>query len=159
MMMHGEGRRVANSTSWTCTFVHLLRTLLYHWAMFAYMVALMLEQATVTSLLMVPWEEVDDSPTSECPPLVLFFWGGKLKLKTSIYKSSNTGWISADRSSKATLPLTIPSSSKVVCNGFTPMTFGIVIRGYALAFGRTECILSRVTSLGNVIPHLDTLLT
>jgi hypothetical protein len=86
-------------------------------------------------------------------------WGGGLQFGTAIYKSSNTGWISADRSSKATLPLTIPSSSKVVCNGFTPMTFEIVISGYALAFGKTECILSRVTSLGDVIPHLDTLLT
>ena len=26
--------------------------------------------------------------------------------------------------------------------------------GYAPAFGRAECILSRVTSLGNVTPHL-----
>ncbi len=39
----------------------------------------------------------------------------------------NTGWISADRSSKATLPLTIPSSSKVVCKGFTPLTIEIVM--------------------------------
>lgn len=31
--------------------------------------------------------------------------------------------------------------------------------GYALAFGRTECILSRVTSLGNVTSHLARLLT
>ena len=31
--------------------------------------------------------------------------------------------------------------------------------GYALAFGRTECILSRVTSLGEVTSHLARLLT
>ena len=31
--------------------------------------------------------------------------------------------------------------------------------GYAPAFGRTECILSRVTSLGEVTSHLARLLT
>lgn len=31
--------------------------------------------------------------------------------------------------------------------------------GYAPALGRTECILSRVTSLGNVTSHLACLLT
>ncbi len=31
--------------------------------------------------------------------------------------------------------------------------------GYALAFGRTECILSRVTSSGEETPHLAMLLT
>ncbi len=54
-------------------------------------------------------------------------WGCKTWL--SLNKSSNTGWISADRSSKATLPLTVPRSSQVVCKGFTPMTSGIVMLG------------------------------
>ena len=31
--------------------------------------------------------------------------------------------------------------------------------GYALAFGQTECTLSRVTSLGKETPHLAMLLT
>ena len=31
--------------------------------------------------------------------------------------------------------------------------------GYAPAFGQAECILSRVTSLGNGTPHLARLLT
>jgi len=31
--------------------------------------------------------------------------------------------------------------------------------GYAPAFGRTECIISRVTSLGKVASHLAQLLT
>ncbi len=53
------------------------------------------------------------------------------------------------------------------------MTSGIVMLGtqshhvddlggtnvYALAFGKTKCILSRVTSLGKETPHLAMLLT
>ena len=53
-----------------------------------------------------------------------------LKIKEYIATNlSNTGWISVDRSSKATLPLTIPSCNKVVCLGSTPMTIEIAMLG------------------------------
>ena len=38
----------------------------------------------------------------------------------SVDKSENKGLASVDRSNKATLPLTAPRSSQVVCKGFTP---------------------------------------
>ena len=44
----------------------------------------------------------------------------KTKKQKKKKKSPNKGLISADRSNKTTLPLTIPSPIKVVCKGFNP---------------------------------------
>ncbi|KAG2001482.1 hypothetical protein CC2G_015281 [Coprinopsis cinerea AmutBmut pab1-1] len=44
----------------------------------------------------------------------------------------NKGLTSADRSNKATLPLTVPVPIQVVCKGFIPAHIMIAIRGQTL---------------------------
>ena len=69
-------------------------------------------------------------------------WGMRRKEKsptycwTNLYKRALT---SADRSNKATLPLTVPPCIQVICKGFTPAHIMITIRRQAaLAFPQRQ---------------------
>ena len=67
--------------------------------------------------------QVKQMPALICLPLCAH--GREDKRKTNL---SNKGLTSADRSNKATLLLTVPSSIQVVCKRFTPAHIEIAIR-------------------------------